>query len=145
VFEDGVVPESEGKVVPYLFVEADDTNIDLQREGARRAEVKAGIAYEGWREVSKGRYQVKGKTVYCGVMDGDRFWEGFSLGLAKKYDLSKIGRVIVGGDGPPRLEEGAQILNGIYELDRFHLKRALNQTLGASLPWKYIRPVFGER
>ena len=53
VFEDGVIPESEGRVVPCLFVEADGTNISLQREEARRAEVKAGVAYEGWQEVSK--------------------------------------------------------------------------------------------
>jgi len=32
VFEDGVIPESEGRVVPYLFIEADGTNIALQRE-----------------------------------------------------------------------------------------------------------------
>ena len=46
VFEDGVIPESEGIVVPYLFIEADRTNIALQREEARRTEVKAGVAYE---------------------------------------------------------------------------------------------------
>lgn len=129
VYEGGVIPKSEGKVVPYLFVEADGTNIALQREEAKRAEVKAGVAYEGWREVSKDRYRVTEKTVYTGIMDGDRFWEGFSLTLAKKYDLSKVGRVIVGGDGAPWVKEGAELLGGIYELDKFHLKRALNQTL----------------
>jgi hypothetical protein len=89
VYEGGVVPESEGKVVSHLFVEADGTNIALQKEEARRAEVKAGIAYEGWHEVSRDRYRVKDKTVYSGIMNGDRFWEGFSLSLAKKYDLSR--------------------------------------------------------
>jgi len=133
VFEDGVIPESEGRVVPYLFIEADGTNIALQREEARRAEVKAGVAYEGWQEVSKDRHRVTRKTVYSGIMDGDRFWEGFSLALAKKYDLSKVGRVIVGGDGAPWVKEGAELLGGIYELDRFHLKRALNQTLDNGL------------
>jgi len=32
-------------------------------------------------------------------MSGDRFREGFSLTLAKKYDLCQIGKIIVGGDG----------------------------------------------
>jgi hypothetical protein len=133
VFEGGVIPESEGRVVPYLFIEADGTNIALQREEARRAEVKAGVAYEGWQEVSKDRHRVTEKTVYSGIMDGDRFWEGFSLALAKKYDLSKVGRVVVGGDGAPWVKEGAELLGGIYELDRFHLKRALNHTLDNGL------------
>jgi len=38
------------KQPPYLFIEADDTNIALQREKAKRAEVKAGVAYEGWEK-----------------------------------------------------------------------------------------------
>jgi len=133
VFEGGVIPESEGRVVPYLFIEADGTSIALQREEARRAEVKAGVAYEGWQEVSKGRHRVTRKTVYSGIMNGDRFWERFSLTLSKKYDLSQVGRVIVGGDGAPWVKNGAELLGGIYQLDRFHLKRALNQTLDNGL------------
>ena len=129
VFDAGVIPESEGKVVPYLFVEADGTSIALQREEARRGEIKAGIAHEGWEEVGRDRYKLKEKTVYTGLMSGDRFWEGFSLALAKKYDLSQIGNVIVGGDGAPWVKEGAELLGGIYELDKFHLKRALRRAL----------------
>ena len=133
VYENGVIPESEGKVVPYLFVEADGTGIALQREEARRAEVKVGVAHEGWQEVSKDRYRVTDKAVYTGIMSGERFWEGFSLTLAKKYDLSQVGTVIVGGDGAPWVKEGSEFLGGIYELDKFHLKRALNQTLDNGL------------
>lgn len=48
--EDEAIPESQGRVVPYLLVEADGTNIALQREEARRAEVKVGIAHEGWKK-----------------------------------------------------------------------------------------------
>jgi hypothetical protein len=129
VFSAGVIPESEGRAVPYLFVEADGTMIALQKEKARRAEVKVGIAYEGWREVSKDRYKVTEKTAYSGIMDGDRFWEGFSLALSKKYDLSRIGKVIVGGDGASWVKEGAELLGGIYQLDKFHLKRAIHRGL----------------
>lgn len=129
LFEDGVIPETEGKVLPYLVIEADGVNIALQRERERRAEVKVGIAHEGWQEISKNRYKLKEKSVYSGIMHGDRFWEGFSLSLAKKYDLPQIGKVIVGGDGASWVKEGAELVGGLYELDRFHLKRALHQGL----------------
>jgi len=129
LFEDGIIPETEGKVLPYLVIEADGVSVALQREEERRAEVKVGIAHEGWQEISKERYKLKEKSVYSGIMNGDRFWEGFSLSLAKKYDLSQIGKVIVGGDGAPWVKEGAELLGGLYELDRFHLKRALHQGL----------------
>lgn len=133
VYEAGVIPESQGKVVPCLFVEADGTSIALQREKARRAEVKAGVAYEGWQKESTERYRTKEKTVYSGIMDGDRFWEGFSLALAKKYEISQVSKIVVGGDGAHWVKEGAELLGGIYQLDRFHLSRALNRVLDYGL------------
>lgn len=125
VFEGGVIPDSEGRVVPYLLVEGDGTNIALQREKEKRAEVKVGIAYEGWEPVGKERYALKEKTIYAGIMSGEEFWEGFSVVLAQRYELDKIGQVIVGGDGAEWVKEGAEVLGGIYQLDRFHLLRAL--------------------
>ena len=53
LFEDGVIPETKGQVVPYLIVEADGVSIALQREEGRRTEIKVGIAYEGWQPVGK--------------------------------------------------------------------------------------------
>ena len=129
LFEDGVIPESKDKTVSYLMVEADGVSVALQREKERRAEVRLGIAHEGWQKISKDRYKLKEKSVYGGIMSGDRFWHGFSLTLAKKYDLSRIGKVIVSGDGASWVKKGADMLGGLYELDRFHLKRALHRGL----------------
>ena len=117
LFEDGVIPETEGRVVPYLMVEADGTSIALQREKERRTEVKIGIAYEGWQPIGNDRYKLKEKTSYTGIMGGGRFWEGFSLVMAKKYDLSQIGQVIVGSDGAVWARKGAGLLGGIFQLD----------------------------
>ena len=129
VFEDGVIPESQGKVVSHLMAEADGVSIALQREEERRTEVKVGIAYEGWEKMGKERYRLKEKTTYAGIMDGERFWEGFSLILAKKYDLSQVGQIIVGSDGAAWAREGADFLGGMFQLDRFHLLRALYRGL----------------
>ncbi|MFP3975314.1 MAG: ISLre2 family transposase [Dehalococcoidia bacterium] len=129
LFEDGVVPDSEERVVPYLMTEADGTSIALQREKEKRTEVKVGIAYEGWEMESKDHYRLTGKMSYTGIMKGQRFWEGMSLNLAKKYDLPMIDKVIVGSDGAHWAKQGADILKGDFQLDRFHLRRALLQEL----------------
>jgi hypothetical protein len=129
LFEDGVIPKTEGRVVPHLMVEADGASIALQREEEKRTEVKVGIAYEGWQRVGKDRYRLKEKISYTGIMDGDRFWEGFSLTLAKRYDLSQVGQVVVGSDGADWAKEGADLFGGIFQLDRFHLLRALRRGL----------------
>lgn len=127
LFEDGVIPETKGKVVPHLLIEADGVSVPLQIEEERRAEIKVGIAQKGWQEISKRRHRLKEKSVYSGIMKGDRFWEGFSLILAKKYDLSQRDKVIVTGDGASWVTEGAELLGDLDELDRFHLKKALRQ------------------
>lgn len=129
VFEDGVVPESEGRVVTPLLVEGDGVSIGLQREAERRGEVKVAIAYEGWEPIGKDRYRLKEKTSYTGMMAGREFWESFSVLLAKRYDLGQIEQIIVGGDGSEWVKEGAEMLGGIYQLDRFHLLRALRRGL----------------
>ncbi len=101
----------------------------MQREKERKVEIKAGIAYESWEEITKEHYKLKEKSVYVGIMSGERFWQGFSLTLAKRYDLSRIDKVIAGGDGAPWVKVGAKLFGGLYELDRFHLRRALYQGL----------------
>jgi len=138
VFEEGVVPKGEGRVVSHLMVEGDGVNISLQREEERRTEVKVGIAYEGWDPLGKGRYRLKEKTTYTGIMTGRGFWERFSVLLAKKYDLGRVGQVIVGGDGAEWVKKGADMLGGIYQLDRFHLMRALRRGLRE----EQVRPVY---
>ena len=105
VFDDGVVPESEGRVVAHLIIEGDGTSIALQHEEERRVEVKVGIAYEGWEVVGQDRSRLKEKMTYAGIMDGEKFWDTFSLRLAKRYDLAQIGQIIVGGDGARRCLE----------------------------------------
>ena len=125
VFDDGVVPDSEGRVVSHLMIEGDGTSIALQREEERRVEVKVGIAYEGWEVVGQDRYRLKEKMTYAGIMDGEKFWDTFSLRLAKRYDLAQIGQIIVGGDGADWVKKGAEMIGGLYQLDRFHLLRVL--------------------
>lgn len=139
LFEDGVLPQSQGRRASYLMVEADGTSVALQREKGRRTEVKIGIAYEGWQGVGKDRYELKEKTSYTGIMGGERFWEGFSLALSKKYDMSGIGRVVVGSDGAPWAREGAEVLGGLFQLDRFHLLRAIYRGVGSDLAGEVYR------
>ena len=140
IYETGELPEGEERKVSHLMVEADGVNIALQREKQSKAEIKVGIAYEGWEEVSKGRYRLTGKTSYCALTSGSSFWEGFSLQLATKYDLTSTGNIVVGGDGARWVKDGVDLLGGCFQLDRFHLLRALRR----SLSWQthLIEPIY---
>ncbi len=128
--ETGEIPEGEGKQVARLLVEADGVMLSLQREKERKAEVKVGIAYEGWARVGKDRYRTVNKTAFAAVAGGEAFWAGMSLKLQEKYDLSRVGDTIVGGDGARWVKEGASYVNGRFQLDRYHLNRELCAALG---------------
>lgn len=128
--ETGEIPEGGGRKVARLLVEADGVMLSLQREKQRKAEVKLGIAYEGWSKVGKDRYRTVNKTAFASVAEGEVFWAGMSLKLQRRYDLSRIGETIVGGDGAGWIKDGASYMNGRFQLDRYHLNRELSAALG---------------
>jgi hypothetical protein len=128
--ETGEVPEGEGRRVARLMVEADGVMLSLQREKERKAEVKLGIAYEGWEKVGRDRYRTVNKTAYAATDEGDHFWAGMSLKLHRKYDLASVKEPTVGGDGARWVKEGAGYIGGRFQLDRYHLNRELTAALG---------------
>jgi hypothetical protein len=130
LLETGEVPHGEGKKIADLMVEADGVMMSLQREKERKAEVKVGIAYEGWERVGRDRYRTVNKTIHWDVSGSEEYWAGLSLKLQKKYDLSGIQRTVIGGDGAGWVKEGTGYLGGTYQLCRYHLNRELTAALG---------------
>jgi hypothetical protein len=126
----GATPEGEGRKVVRLMLEADGVMLSLQREREHKAEVKLGIAYEGWQKVGKDRYRIVNKTCFAAVGSGDSFWAGMTLKLHEKYDLAAVKDAIVGGDGAGWVKEGADYVGGRFQLDRYHLNRELTAALG---------------
>ena len=127
--ETGELPQTEGRKADRLIIEADGVVLPLQRQAARKAEVKLGIAYESWKKVGKDRYSTVNKTYYADVANTDHFWAGMTLKLHKRYDL--IGtQYVTGGDGASWIKEGADYFGGQYQLCRYHLNRALCRALG---------------
>ena len=126
----GELPESAGEKVDLLLVEADGTMLSLQREKAKKAEVKAGIAYEGWEQVGKDRYRTVNKSIYTDIVDSDTFWAGMTIKLCERYNVESIGDVIMGGDGASWIKDGVAYFGGRYQLCRYHLNKELCAALG---------------
>ncbi len=133
-YEEGRVSSVGQRQSERLHIEADGVSIALQRERTRRGEIKVGIAYEGWEAApGRDRYRLKEKTVYMRLTDDERFWQGFSLKLGERYDLSRVAHTVVNGDGAPWVREGSALVGGVYQLDRFHLRRALLRGLSGDM------------
>lgn len=127
--ETGELPQTGGRKADRLMIEADGVVLPLQRQAARKVEVKLGIAYEGWQKVGKDRYCTVNKAFYADISGADQFWAGMTLKLHQKYDLSAT-QYVVGGDGAAWIKEGADYFGGRYQLCRYHLNRALCHALG---------------
>jgi len=131
LYLNGELPEKRGKRSPeVLLMEADGVSISLQREKEKKTEIKLVYSHEGWEKEGKGRYSLKGKKIYSGLAPSSTFWQDFSLLLDEHYSLSGVKYFVISGDGAPWVKEGAEYFSpSIYQLDRFHLKRAITKVL----------------
>jgi hypothetical protein len=127
--ETGEMTEGEGKKTDILLMEADGVMLSLQRAKEKKAEVKLGIAYEGWDKVGNDRYRTTNKTFYADIASSERFWAGFSLKLQSKYDLAGINQVVLGGDGASWVKDGLGYFGGQFQLSRYHYNKELRRVL----------------
>jgi hypothetical protein len=133
-FERGEEGKLGQQVAEVLYTEADGVWVHLQREKQKHYEVKSGIVYAGWRRLNQRveRYALVGKRVYCHANPHIPFWEGATLEWAKKYELSQVKLVVVGGDGANWI--GEEKVEGfgrvVGQLDGYHLARACGRALG---------------
>jgi hypothetical protein len=128
--ETGEITEGEGKKTDILLMEADGVMLSLQCEKAKKAEVKLGIAYEGWGKVGKNRYKTVNKTFDADIASSERFWAGFTLKLQSKYDLAGINQFVLGGDGAGWVKDGLGYFGGQFQLSRYHYNKELRRVLG---------------
>lgn len=129
VFEKGEVPEGK-EVAPELCIEADGVIIRLQRAEEKRGEIKHIVAYEGKEEVSRGRISLKNKLVMSSLRDGEGAWEERYALIGKKWDLSRVEKVYIGGDGAEWPKQGVEYFPGAeYRLDPYHLSKHLTEAL----------------
>lgn len=127
LYERGELPPGGECQVPALYSEGDGVWIHLQREEQKHFEVKNAIAYEGWERLPQQteRYRLVNKRVYCHANEGIPFWEGANLEWSRKWDLSYLKKIVIGGDGANWIDAGiGEFPRAIRQLDGFHLARA---------------------
>lgn len=128
LYRDGVVPEAE-QAVPELSMEADGTYFRAQGlpEGSpSRFEVKALVAYAG-KEVRGGKVRRRGAVHHALVGGPGKLWGEGVAAVARRYDISKVERVHLGGDGERWCRDAERFLpraEAVFHLDPFHVNRA---------------------
>ena len=107
--EDELTQETERGIV---YLEVDGTNIHLQHEKKKRAELKLGIISKGKeRRYNKGKGEAKklqDKFSYTSLASGDEFMSNLAILGEKRFNLSQAELVLIEGDGASWIKEGAK-------------------------------------
>lgn len=119
--------------VPVLFEEADGVYVKLQgkdRKGSRqeRAEIKVGIAYDGWKRTGKERYELPNKVVVAGFSGAKEFQEYREAAIAQRYDLDGVCQRILNADGASWIKK-VKDKSTCFQLDQFHRNKAVREKI----------------
>ncbi len=126
-------PDKEAPDTAYI--EADATYISLQNRGKKekeKLEVKLGVGYTGKEaRYSSGKSKrLKEKFTFVGT--GKDFMRNLSLQAESRLSLSKVKKVIFGGDGDSWITSGIKdyFSSATYILDLYHLYKKFKECLG---------------
>ena len=117
--------------VPVLFEEADGVYVRLQgkdRESSRqdKAEIKVGIAYDGWKKTGKERYILSDKVVVAGFARAKEFHEYREAAIAETYNLEEVCERILNADGASWIKK-VKDKSTCFQLDPFHRNKAVRE------------------
>lgn len=134
------------KEVEYLYIDADEDHVALQyrekkgdlRENEKHSKrncqiVKLAYVYEGieWEGPGSVRHRLVNPYYFCRVCSGEenqRFWDEIYDYVDRHYDLEKVKRIYINGDGGSWIRSGRKCLSGItHVLDGFHLEKYLTK------------------
>lgn len=121
------------KEVPVLFEEADGVYIKLQgkdrkREKQDKAEIKIGIAYDGWRKTSPDRYALENKVVVAGFSKAKEFQEYREAVIAQEFNLDEVSQRILNADGASWIKK-VKDKSTCFQLDPFHRNKAVKEKI----------------
>ena len=118
---------------PVLFEEADGVYIKLQgkdRKNARqdKAEVKIGIAYDGWKQTGQDRYQLVNKVVVAGFSPAKEFHACREAAIAQTFNLDEVCQRILNADGASWIKK-VKDKSTCFQLDPFHRNKAVKEKI----------------
>ena len=105
--------------------EKDHPNEEVPKR-VRNIEIKMGMTYEGWEEISKGRYALVEKEYISGNMTGQEMADITNANLHSKYDMSKVEVRVLNSDGGSWIKR-LLAAGAIHQADSFHIKDKINR------------------
>jgi len=127
------IPEKEEKrVVEYLYIEADEDHVSLQKGGT--VSPKLIYIHEGYEQIEgkDSRRRLKNVFYISGIYKGsEEIWNEVYEYISKTYDIEKIKRIYISGDGASWIKSGVEYIEkGVFVLDRYHINKYVLKATG---------------
>ena len=121
------------KESPVLFEEADGVYIKLQGKDRKsskqdKAEIKIGIAYDGWKKTGQDRYALVNKVIVAGFSHAKEFHEYRVAAIAEKFNLDEVCQRILNADGASWIKK-VKDKSTCFQLDPFHRNKAVKEKI----------------
>lgn len=91
-------------------------------------QVRVGIAYDGWKQTGKGRYELPDKVVVAGFEGAKKFHEYREAAIAEKYNLDEVNERILNADGASWIRK-VKDKSTRFQLDPFHRNKAVREKI----------------
>ncbi len=129
--------------VPVMFEEADGVYVNLQGKdrkntGQDMAEIKVGIAYDGWKKTGKDRYELPNKVVVAGFAKAKKFQEYREAAIAEAFDLDEVSQRILNADEASWAKK-VKDKSTCFQLDPFHKNKAVKEKIDNIIQNKMAR------
>lgn len=153
------LPPVSSETPETLYIMADEKFIPLQdkqkdkeeyNKSKRKQMVKMAVSFDGRLhlynkdDTPSKRYALVNKYHYALCAENrDNFWENFMENLSHRYDLSKIKKIYILGDGAPWIKGATTKLyyygvSVTFALDRYHASQAVNRMTSDDLYRKVL-------
>lgn len=137
-------PESdEKKEMPELYIYADEAHAHMQKPNKEKGKcskiVPLVTVSEGMRKEGRDRNKAIGRMHFVDEnFDTKELWKGVEGYLWQAYDLSKVEKVFVYGDGGKWIKKGLEDLpQTVHVMDGYHLGKRL-RSIGNKFPGRNV-------
>ena len=136
------------KEVPVLFEEADGVYVKLQgkdrrKSGQDKAEMKIGIAYDGWKRTGKDRYELADKVIVAGFSHAKEFHEYREAAIASMFNLDEVCQRILNADGASWIKK-VKDKSTCFQLDPYHRNKVIKEKIHNKQAQKDVQDLLQE-
>ena len=137
------------KESPVLFEEADGVYVKLQGKDRKRskqdkAEIKIGMAYDGWKKTGENRYALINKVIVAGFSKAKEFHEYREAAIAETFNLDEVCQRILNADGASWIKK-VKDKSTCFQLDPFHRNKAIKEKIHDKKAQRDILELLEER